>query len=301
MPFPTPVPPRHRVLSAAEAVARRSGLTVLIVPRRGLVLWAVARTAGATVLGERSGWIAETAAGPGWGKVYAEAVHAVSELATDRTEPVFSPLETAAERLLEHGLPVDLSYPPAAGVVATERAIVERLGEVFSRLDIATDASIGHRTPWAGHGWVLDFGKGLPLRPGLKAVSGGSILESELRAIRLALGAAKNAYTGVLDGRCAVNVASDSLLAVRMLNDSGFHPRQSGLACREEVKQIRTLVAFADVHFHWVKGHADHRLNNLADRLAVMARRHKEADLPTDDTLRMAAGIVEQGNLDLAA
>jgi ribonuclease HI len=73
------------------------------------------------------------------------------------------------------------------------------------------------------------------------------------------------------------------------------------LACRDEVQRIRMLVAFADVRFLWVKGHADHRLNILADRLAVMARRHKEADLSADDTWRMVAGIVEQGNLDLAA
>jgi ribonuclease HI len=203
--------------------------------------------------------------------------------------------------LVELGLAVDLSYPPAAGVVATEKAVDEGLDAVFCRLEIATDASVGHRTSWAGHGWVLDFGKGLPLRAGLKAVSGGSILESELRAIRLALGAAKNAYTGVLDGRCAVTVSSDSLMAVRMLNDSGFQCGQSTSACREEVQRIRTLVAFADVQFLWVKGHSDHELNILADRLAVMARRHKEADLPADDTLRMAAGIVEQSNMGLAA
>lgn len=299
MPFPTP-PPR-RALSAAEAIARRSGLTVLIVPRRGLVLWAVARTAEETVLGVKSGWIAEAAAGPHGSKAYVEAVRAVTDLDPGRNEPVFSAMDAASERMRELGLHVDLSYPPGAGVVATENAIAEELNALFCRLEIATDASVGHRTPWAGHGWVLDFGKGLPLRPGLKAVSGGSILEGELRAIRLALGAAKNASTGVLDGRCAVTVSSDSLTAVRMLNERGFHRGQSTLACRGELQRIQTLVAFADVQFLWVKGHADHRLNNLADRLAVMARRHKEAALPADDTWRMAAGLVEQGNMDLAA
>lgn len=72
-------------------------------------------------------------------------------------------------------------------MVAADRAIAEGLAPLFNSLEIATDASVGHRTAWAGHGWVLDFGRGLPLRAGLKAVSGGSILESELRAIRLAL------------------------------------------------------------------------------------------------------------------
>ena len=147
----------------------------------------------------------------------------------------------------------------------------------------------------------MDFGSGLPLHPGLKAVAGGSILESELRAIRLALGAAKNAYTGVLDGRCAVTVSSDNVTAVKMLSDSDFRPGQSTVACREEIQRIRTLAVFADVHFQWVKGHADHELNVLADRLAVMSRRHKEAELPTHETLRMAAGVVEQRNMTLAA
>jgi ribonuclease HI len=205
------------------------------------------------------------------------------------------------ERLLGLGLPVDFSFPPAAGVVATDRAVAEVLAALFSSLEIATDASVGHRTAWAGHGWVLDFGRGLPLRAGLKAVSGGSILESELRAIRLALNAGKNAHTGVLDGSCAVTVSSDNLTAVNMLNAGSLHRGQLTLACLDEVERIRTLVAFADVQFRWVKGHSDHRLNNFADRLAVMARRHKEADLPADETWRKAAGIVEQGHLGLAA
>lgn len=299
--MPFPAPPLRRVQSAAEVVAKRSGLTVLIVPRRGLVLWAVARTVESTVVGVRSGWLAEAAAGPRWGKAYEEAVHALVELVPDRSEHVFSVVDATVERLLELGLPVVHSYPPAAGVAATEGAIAESFDAVFSQLEIATDASVGHRTPWAGHGWVLDFGKGQPLRAGLKAVSGGSILESELRAIRLALGAAKNAYTGALDGRCAVTVCSDNLSAVRMLSEGDSTRERSTLACRVEVQRIRSLVAFADVRFLWVKGHADHRLNILADRLAVMARRHKEADLSADDTWRMVAGIVEQGNLDLAA
>ena len=184
--------------------------------------------------------------------------------------------------------------------MATEKAVAERLDSLFSRLEIATDASIGHRTPWAGHGWVLDFGRGLPLRPGLKAVTGGSILESELRAIRLTLGAAKNAYTGVLDGRCAVTVSSDNVAAVKMLND-GIHPGRTTVACREEIQRIKALAAFADIEFRWVKGDSDHELNVLADRLAVMSRRHKEAALPAHETLRMAAGVVEQRSMGLAA
>lgn len=299
MPFPSP-PPR-RVLSAAEAVAKRSGITVLIGSRRGLILWAVARTVESAVLGVRSGWITEAAAGTHWGKAYAEATRAVSELAAGRNESVFSVADAVGERLLGLGLPVDLSYPPAAGVVATENAVAERLDALFCRLEIATDASIGHRTPWAGHGWVLDFGSGLPLRPGLKAVAGGSILESELRAIRLALGAAKNAYPGVLDGRCAVTISSDNVTAVKMLDDSGFRSGQTTVACREEIQRIQALAAFAHVHFQWVKGHADHELNVLADRLAVMSRRHKEAELPAHETARMAAGVVEQRNMGLAA
>ncbi|KRE71683.1 hypothetical protein ASG77_11745 [Arthrobacter sp. Soil762] len=113
MPFPTP-PPR-RVLSAAETVAKRSGLTVLVVPRRGLVLWSVARTADSTVLGVRSGWIPVASAGPRCGKAYAEAVRAVTEMDPGRNEPVFSVVDTASELLLELGLHVDPSYPPGGG------------------------------------------------------------------------------------------------------------------------------------------------------------------------------------------
>lgn len=86
-----------------------------------------------------------------------------------------------------------------------------------------------------------------------------------------------------------------------MLKAGSLHRGQSTLGCLDEVERIRTLVAFADVQFRWVKGHSDHRLNNFADRLAVMAHRHKEAELPAYETWRMAAGIVEQGHLGLEA
>lgn len=299
--MPIPAPPLRRVPSAAEAVAKRSGSTVLIVPRRGLVLWAVARTAESAVLGVRSGWMTEAAAGANWGNAYTEAARAISDLSVSPDGPVYSAQDDVNERLLQLGLPVDFSYPPGAGVVATEKAVEQKLAALFCRLEIATDASIGHRTPYAGHGWVLDFGKGLPLRPGFKAVSGGSILESELRAIRFALGAAKNAYTGVVDGSCAVAVSSDSLLAVKMLNQEHVLDRQITSSSREEVGRIHSLVTHADIQFLWVKGHSHHQLNILADRLAVMARRHKEAGLSATDTLRMAAGIVAQNKVALAA
>jgi len=130
MPFPTP--PSRRVPSAAETVAKRSGLTVLIVSRLGLILWTVARTVESAVLGVRSGWLTEDAAGTNWGKACTTAARVISELAAGRNEPVLTVADAVGERLRGLGLPVDLSYPPAAGVVATERQSPRDLMHCFA-------------------------------------------------------------------------------------------------------------------------------------------------------------------------
>ncbi|WP_190273517.1 ribonuclease HI [Crystallibacter crystallopoietes] len=183
--------------------------------------------------------------------------------------------------------------------MALQEAINARVQELFARLEIATDASRGQRSRWVGHGWVLVFPDGMKPSLGHKAMDGGSVLEGELRAIRLALLAARNIYVGALDGRSAVTVSSDSQLALRMINQPGFEPPSANGRCANEVLRIRGLVRCANVDFRWVKGHADNMPNIYADRLAVLSRRCQEAGLSDEETSRLAAGVREEARNQL--
>ncbi|MGF9660530.1 hypothetical protein AAIH25_01520 [Arthrobacter crystallopoietes] len=135
---------------------------------------------------------------------------------------------------------------------------------------------------------------------GHKAMDGGSVLEGELRAIRLGLLAAREIYVGAVDGRSAVTVSSDSSIALRMINQPGFEPPSANARCVSEVLRIRGLVRCANVDFCWVKGHADNLPNIFADRLAVLSQRCQEAGLSDEETSRLTAGVREEARIHLA-
>jgi ribonuclease HI len=48
-----------------------------------------------------------------------------------------------------------------------------------------------------------------------------------------------------------------------------------------------------DIRFEWVRGHDGHPFNEIADRLAVLARRNREMDVDGLTGHRMLAGVRE--------
>ncbi|WP_160317912.1 ribonuclease HI [Arthrobacter sp. Edens01] len=212
------------------------------------------------------------------------------------TEPVFCDDENTAEGLRAAGLTASHTYPPAAAIVALDEALCRDIQVLHARCTITADSSRGRTSPWLGHGWLVDFGSQSRLVLGQKASRGSSILEGELRSIRLGLQAARNTYAGSMLGETEITVRSDSQLALRMLTDPGFEPPSANRFCREEVARILHCVRFSSVTFSWVRGHNGDPHNTAADRLAVLARRAQEAELGHEETLRLA----EQVRLDVA-
>lgn len=219
---------------------------------------------------------------------------AVLQLSGSNQVDVFCTSEDTAESLRQLGLAVSAFYPPVPAITALDDAVRSCVDGFFTAVEIATDASRGRGSRWVGHGWVLTFAGSIRPVLGHKAVDVGNVLEGELRAIRFALLAARNAYTGALDGRSAVTVSTDSQLALRMLIQPGFEPPSSNGRCASEVLRIRELTKHADVHFRWVKGHSGDPLNTFADRMAVLARRCREAGLSPEETGRLAAAVREE-------
>ncbi|QTG82577.1 ribonuclease HI [Arthrobacter crystallopoietes] len=212
---------------------------------------------------------------------------------------IFCTSEDTAESLRQLGLAVSAFYPPVAAITAMDDAVRSCVDSLFTAVEIATDASRGRGSRWVGHGWVLTFAGSVGPVLGYKAVDVGNVLEGELRALRFALLAARSAYTGALDGRSAVTVSTDSQLALRMLLQQGFEPPSSNGRCASEVLRIRELTKHADVHFRWVKGHSGDPLNTFADRMAVLARRCREAGLSPEETDRLAAAVREEAECQL--
>lgn len=297
MQFPVPVAPARRFLPAADEVAQRTGVTVSVMRRRGRYTYAVVRTVGATVTAEECGSLEESAAGARLSQLVRKigvAVRHVRSCAADTIycdNPDLGHGVNLAEVLGGEGLGVSTAYPPAAGIIAAGEAAHRQLDAVYAHLVISTDASCGRRSGWIGQGWVLDFGHGTTARLGARAVEGRSVLEGELRAIRLALHAAHAAYTGTSDGRCDVLVRSDSQIALRMIEQPGWAPPGATPLCAAEVSRIRHHVRFATIRFEWVKAHDGDRANELADRLAVFARRAQDDCLSLAEAHRIAKGI----------
>ncbi|WP_181032336.1 ribonuclease HI [Arthrobacter sp. ZGTC212] len=287
MSYPVPAPPARRLASAEELLTLRSGVSVRVSPKHGRFFWAVTKTAGPQLLAVESGSIEAAAAGPSRGSLFAEVRAAVVRHQDSSEDLVYCDGETAAEGLRATGITASCSFPPAAAIVALDEAIRLHIGSVHARCTITTDSSRGKRSAWLGHGWVLDFGSDSRLILGQKVSEGTNILEGELRSIRYGLQAARGAYAASLQGSSDLTIRSDSQLALRMLTEPGFEPPSSNRFCREEVSRILHYTRFATVTFSWVRGHDGDPHNTAADRLAVLARRTREADLAFDEVRRL--------------
>lgn len=64
----------------------------------------------------------------------------------------------------------------------------------------------------------------------------------------------------------------------------------------DSVHECRRILGSArgiDIRFKWVRGHDGHPLNEIADRLAVLARRNREMGIDDVTGHRMVAGVRE--------
>lgn len=295
--FPVPAPPARRLASAEQLLTLRSGVSVRVSPKHGRFFWAVTKTEGSRLLAVESGSMEPAAAGPGKGNLFADVRAAVVRHQNSSEDLVYCDDETAAEGLRATGITASCSFPPAAAIVALDEAIRLSIQSFHARCTITTDSSRGKRSAWLGHGWVLDFGSDSRSILGQKASEGTNILEGELRSIRCGLQAARGAYAASLQGGTELTVRSDSQLALRMLTEPAFEPPSSNRFCREEVSRILHYARFATVTFNWVRGHGGDPHNTAADRLAVLARRTREADLSFDELQRLS----EQLRRDVSA
>lgn len=289
--LPLPGPGLLTMRPAFMEVGDRHGITVAVQFRRGRCVWVVVRTEHSGVVDLRIGSKLTTSTNGQCGGQLAEIRAAINSLQSAVAVPVY--VESVGGLLESAGITVSPLFPPAVALAAIDKAVLEHVESLLTELVIATDASKGNRSRWRGHGWIMDFGPCGPPILGLRTTEHGSVLEAELHSIFLALKDARSRYAGTLDGRCAVTLLSDNQTAVNLLTQRNGRLAPAPAACREKVTAIHELTQNSTVAFQWVRGHSDNALNNVADRLAVLARRAKEAGLTNQQRNVLVSGVHE--------
>lgn len=180
------------------------------------------------------------------------------------------------------------------------RAISDRVAALWSEFEecrleelralpalfVATDASKSSQRRGTGAAYVSSDGKQCQrMFPQVK-----SILAGELLAIGLAV-------TAFPERKLHILTDSQSAIACLRMSHSELLSR-----CDREVltivENIQYLLRGRTVRISWVKGHHGHPLNEIADRLAVSARRNYEARVPASVQRKIAENIM--ADLDLA-
>ncbi|MFT4125861.1 MAG: reverse transcriptase-like protein [Gordonia sp. (in: high G+C Gram-positive bacteria)] len=186
---------------------------------------------------------------------------------------------SGAQRSGVRVLAEDLLRERAAALAPTGPSVPDRPAP--TPLVIATDASQRAGRPGIGIAYVTESGQWQQRYLRSEAL----IHDGELQAILLAL-------TERREPR--ITVLTDSRLAVSAITGKR-HVESSHTA--SIVSAIQRQMACRQVTVTWVKGHAGHPLNEVADRLARAARRNACAGIPQATRERIAANIVA----DLAA
>ena len=138
-------------------------------------------------------------------------------------------------------------------------------------VEIYTDGACSGNPGPGGGGAILRYGAHE------KELSGGEAMTTnnrmELTAVIAALEALKES--------CAVELWSDSKYVVDALSlgwaekwrANGWKKPDKKTALNPDLwEKLLTLAAEHEMHYHWVKGHADNEYNNRCDALAVAAR-----------------------------
>jgi ribonuclease HI len=295
---PMPSPPAARFVPAFVAVNERHGVTVLVDRQPNLCRWAVH-----TVVDGKDFIVS----GPGKGEpnnpsnreLAAQITQAVGRIVRRTGEmpsQVFTGDWATAELLrAKSDLPVtDLTAPPAA-LTAARDAVAEVERGLVSGLVLACDSSRGRGKSVNGCGYVLAYSNGAdPILGAYTSVSThGGIRAGELAAIRRGLQSTLGHHPVLREGVGDLLVLTDSKAALEVLERVSIGDLQpfDDTDSVAECKRILGSARGVNISYEWVRGHNGHPLNELADRLAVLARRNREMGVDELTNARMIASI----------
>lgn len=282
---PLPSPPRRRLVSAADEVTHRRGITVMIDRSVNLCRWAVVHmgSQGADAI---CGPSAGQNINPSNSELAAQIAAAVEQL--DPTAAAVHAASPAVEDLITRKTTLSINpLAPAPEALRTAECLVGSIEKrCIQGLVLACDASARRNSGQMGVGWVLSYLNGANplLGSGTVDVGSGGILAGELSAIRKGLQRTVSAHPLLREGFGNLKVLSDSrnaLDVIQRVRKGEPAPRDSKKAIAE-AGRICGLSRGVNISFEWVRGHSGDPRNEMADRLAVMARRNLECDTPDE-------------------
>ncbi|MEH0110731.1 RNase H family protein [Tersicoccus sp. MR15.9] len=293
--IPLPTPPARRFVPAADRLATRTGVTIVLHRLHNLSRWAVTGLGLDGQPATLTGPVPGAPVNPNNPELAAQITAAVSVL-SEPGQTVFASDHDCARLLREHTdlMVSDLSAP--AGAVAAGSEAIRRLDRrIIANLTLACDASRATGGAVNGVGWVLAYSTGAEpaLGSGHTLSPKGGILAGELSAIRKGLAATIRLHPSLADGAGSIRVITDSqdaLALIARLQQGQPHSAVSGDA-NTEARRIVEMTGRMRIRFDWVRGHNGNTLNEFADRLAVLGRRNHEMGVDEVTTARMVAGI----------
>ncbi|ACL42073.1 ribonuclease H (plasmid) [Pseudarthrobacter chlorophenolicus A6] len=299
--IPVPAPPAARFIPAVTAVNERHGVTVLVDRQPNLCRWAVH-----TLVDGRDFIVSGPAKGeptnPSNRELAGQITQAVARIAKrtgEQPSQVFTGDWATAELLrAKSTLPVtDLTAPPAS-LAAAREAVAEVERGLVSGLVLACDSSRGRGRTVNGCGYVLAYANGAdPILGAYTAVSAhGGIRAGELAAIRRGLQSTLGHHPVLREGIGDLKILTDSKAALEVLDrvSTGSLQPFDDTDSIAECKRILGSARGVNISYEWVRGHNGHPLNELADRLAVLARRNREMGVDEVTNARMIASIREE-------
>jgi ribonuclease HI len=301
---PVPKAPVQRFVPAVVAVTERRGATVVVHRQTNLCRWAVHTTAAdgrdIVITGPKKG----QPTNPSNRELVAQIGAGITATGVEVSQVFTSDWQTASLLRAKTELPVtDLSAPPAA-LAAARAGIANVESRMVTGLTLACDASRGKGKSVNGCGWILAYGNGAdPVIGAYTTVSDhGGIRAGELAAIRRGLQATLNLHPVLRDGIGSLTVLTDSKDALDLLERVAADYNLTG-EDNDSLQECRRILGSArgiDIRFEWVRGHNGHALNELADRLAVLARRNREMGVDEVTNARMVAAVREDAKIIVA-
>lgn len=301
MQAPRPAPPSARFVPAVQSVTERSGVTVEVRHHNQILFWAVVRTVAFRVVGQRCGVLPVHESGNKFGVLMAHLDKAIRAVRCNASESVYcdNMLLQGHIRLpaalAQMGFEVSEQFRPLAGARAAMALLQERIDDFYSELTITTDASRSWHSTLMGHAWILDYGRGSAPMINVFAAPGKEILQGELNSIYYSLLDACRYRDELFAGKVRFRIRSDSLLAIDLLNNPRSHARLRSTEAKSIVHKIHELLSRSEVRYDWVKAHAGDPLNELADRLALVARRCSAANISPGERQRLLRQIADEG------
>jgi ribonuclease HI len=183
-------------------------------------------------------------------------------------------------------VPLPVDYPEwepwqAHGSQICTDILADRVARVtLPHMAAATDGSFNRgKFAGGGCGWIREDGA-----HGSFAIRCGSVLDTEVFAVHALLRASK---------KIRLTISVDSQPAIHLMTKAETFPHSASKRLISAVTEIREMLAATGSRLIWVRGHNGHPLNEGADRLAVVARRH-ELGVDGDVTREIVGRIVEE-------